>query len=143
MNKELHATVADIESTLQDARGELSVFEHKFPTDSPEAQLIAELLERLDEASDPEVIEENVRDYSDDYGVDEEEVFAPDVREGDILMNFGVVEVIGVDSWWHPHPSGDGAGYDEYELTVQPYGGEAFTTVHNSGAKFRVALRED
>jgi hypothetical protein len=141
MNRELHATVTEIESTLQDARGELSVFEDKFPTDSPEAQLIAELLERLDEASDPRWIEENVRYYADDYGVDEEEVFAPDVREGDIVLDFGVVEVIGIDSWWHPHPNGVD-GYDEYELTVQPYGKEAFTTVHNSGAKFRVALRE-
>lgn len=142
MNNELQTRVTEIENTLQKARGELSRFEHEFPTDSPEQQLITELLERLDEASDPEVIEQNVRDYSDDYGVEWETVLVGDVREGDILLGFGnVCEVIRTDGWWQAHPNGVD-GWDEYELTLQPYEGEAFTTVHNSGKTFEVALRD-
>jgi hypothetical protein len=75
MNRELYKTVTAVENKLQEARGELSRFEHEFPTDSIEHQLIVELLERLDEASDPDVIAENVREYSDEYGVDCIEVF--------------------------------------------------------------------
>jgi len=133
---ELHTTVKNIEATLQDARGELSVFENKFPTDSPEAQLIERLIEELDEASDPGTIEENVRDYSDDHDVTEETVFAPDIVDGDIILDFGnPVEVKRIDSW-STEP-----GYHEWEFTCAPYVGEEFTTTHGSGKVFRVALR--
>ena len=140
MNKELHAVVTEVETELQNARGELSVFEDRFPTDSPQAELIRELLDRLDEASDPDEIEEHVRDYSDDFGVGEEEVFVQDVREGDIVLNFGnPAECVRRDGW---HTSTVTGGYYETELTLAPYRGEEFTTTHTNGAKLRVALRD-
>lgn len=132
---ELHKTVTEIENKLQDARGELSRFEYEFPTDSPEAQLIAELLERLDEASDPEVIEENVRNSADDYGVDEEDKLVEYVFEGDIVLSFGnPVEVVRKDMWTNDD------GYCEVELTFQPWKGEAYTTTHTNGTTLRVAI---
>jgi len=121
---ELNKTIERTEAILQDARGELSVFENKFPTDSAEAQLIAELIEQLDEASDPHRLRETITEYAGDYDVDCEEVHPSDVRCGDVIY-YGahVAEVVGLDAW-HTDERGN-----EYELTVEPYGKERDTFV--------------
>ena len=137
---ELNKTITDIENTLQDARGELSVFENKFPTDSPQHELIVELLERLDEASDPNNIEADIRETPEVYDVETEAVLVQDIVEGDIVLQFGnPAEVTRVDGWNTPSPTG---GYREVELTLTPWKTEAFTTTHTAGAKLLCTVRD-
>jgi len=137
---ELNQKIADIEATLQDARGELSLFENKFPTDSAQAQLIEELIERLDEASDPDEIRESVLEYADDYGVDCEEVAPFDIKLGDVIFfRSQVAEVVALDSWWKVAEDtalgyDPTSGHDEYELTVEPFGQERDTFVVSANA---------
>ena len=143
IDMELNEKITEIENALQDARGELSVFEDKFPTDSPEAELIRELLDRLDEASDPTVIEDNIRDTPEVYEVETLEVPVQDIREGDIVLAFGSpAEVTSVDSWWTNTGSSAG-GYREVELTLAPWQREEFTTTHTAGTTLLCVFRSD
>ena len=120
---ELNTIIEKTEATLQDARGDLSIYEGKFPTDSAEAQLIEELIERLDEASDPETLRETIVEYADEYDVDRENIKPSEVNVGDIIFVYATVaEVIAIDGWVR-------GNVEEYEFTIQQHGREAETFV--------------
>lgn len=143
MNNDITTTAVEIVNTLQEARGELSVFENKFPTDSIEHQLIVELLERLDDASDEDEVRDSLRDDPEAYGVDCETIFVADLREGDIILSMGEpFEVKRLDGWWLPEDENGPERYEK-EITGSGYNREDETFVLNHNRTLTIDLRND